>query len=139
MRSRVAAGKGFTALAARPRESIAMIPFILDRGDAGEILVEGVHVLLDLTPLALKRDDIDPIRRQRFAAMHDVGYRDQGRARFEEVIVAPGDRISVVGLVMKDMAEAPPIDERGFRDELPTRLRIAGNVDHPLVIGSPVD
>ncbi len=140
VRSRVFAGKGFTAMAAKPRETIAMVPFILDRGELGEIRVEGEHVLLDLKPLAMKRKDIDLDRQLAFMALHGVGAREHGNANFEETLVEPGDRITVAGLVMKDVV-AEPIDEseRGFRDALPTRVRLAGNVDHPLAIGRPLD
>jgi hypothetical protein len=72
--------------------------------------------------------------------LHGIVMREHANANFEETLVEPGDRISVAGLVMKDVVNEPLEDgERGFRDAPPTRIRLAGNVDHPLAIGRPLD
>ncbi len=138
-RSRVLPIGKLTSHAHRPKESFAIVPFIIDRGPEGRVLVEGTHALLDLAPLKLKRTKIDPQRRAQFLALHGLTMREGGRAMFEETIVEPGARISVVGLLMKDMPTEPAPEERGFRDSAPPNLRLAGNVEHPLVIGAPVD
>lgn len=140
VRSRVTTGKGFAGLAARPKETITMVPFLLDRGADGIVRVEGHHVLLDLPPIQLRGDHTDVERQQLFMSTHGLPLRDHGEASFEETLVLPGDRITVAGLVMKDVADAPVVDgERGFRDEQPTTLRLAGNAAHPLAIGRPLD
>jgi len=142
VRSRVSANRGFAGLAARPKETIAMVPFLLDRGEEGIVRIEGQHVLLDLPPLKMTPTDIDTTREQLFMTTHELPLRDHGNATFEETIVQVGDRITVAGLVMKDVAGDAAVDaerERGFRDEMPTTLRIAGNAAHPLAIGLPVD
>lgn len=138
-RSRVLPIRKLTSHAQRPKESFAIVPFIIDRGAEGRVLVEGTHALLDLAPLKLKRTKIDPQRRARFLAVHGLVMRDMSRALFDETIVEPGARISVAGLLMKDMPTEPAAEERGFRDSAPPNLRLAGNVEHPLVIGAPVD
>ncbi|HEX5060215.1 MAG TPA: hypothetical protein VFV99_12690 [Kofleriaceae bacterium] len=138
-RSRVQSGGKLTSRAMRPRESIAMVPFIIDRGPEGHVLVEGKHVLLDIPPLALKRQEMERARREQFFVQHGFVLREIGHAHFEETVVEPLMRVSVAGLMMKDLPTAPASEELGFRDAAPPNLRIAGNVEHPLVIGEPVD
>jgi hypothetical protein len=141
VRSRVRSGQGIMARAQRPYETIAMVPFIIDRGATqGTVRIEGEHVLLDVAPLKLKRGDIAIDRRQNFLARHGISHREAGRALFDETIVEAGMRVSVAGLMMKDLADEPVVDERGFRDDaIATTLRIAGNAEHPIVIGDPID
>ena len=55
---------------------------------------------------------------------------------FDEVVIEPGARVTVAGLMMKDIDAAPPEGEVGYRDEAPVVLRLAGDVTHPLVIGA---
>jgi len=138
-RSRVQSGGKLTSRAMRPRESIAMVPFIIDRGAEGQVLVEGKHVLLDLAPLKMERRDFEWQRRQRFVLEHGLVDREADRAVFEETVIEPFMRVSVAGLMMKDLPTAPASEELGFRDAAAPNLRIAGNVEHPLVIGEPVD
>ena len=138
-RSRVKAGGKLTSQAHRPEESLAIVPFIIDRGERGRVLVEGNHALLDLAPLHLKRKQIELDRRAQFCALHGLSAKEVSRAFFEETIVEPGQRVSVAGLMMKDLPVEPAPEERGFRDSAAPNLRLAGNVEHPLVIGAPVD
>lgn len=138
-RSRVQSGGKLTSMAMRPREAIAMVPFIIDRGADGQVLVEGKHVLLDLAPLKMKRQAIEQRRREQFLVEQGFALRELGRALFEETVVEPGARVSVAGLMMKDLPTEPAAEELGFRDATPPNLRLAGNVEHPLVIGEPVD
>lgn len=139
VRSRVRPTRTPMDRARPPKETIAMVPFIIDRGEAGRVLVEGKHVLLDLPPLRMKRSSIEQRRREQFLIAHGFPLREVGRADFEETVVEAGARVSVAGLMMKDLPSEPVPDELGFRDATPPNLRIAGNVEHPLVIGVPVD
>jgi hypothetical protein len=140
VRSRVRSGGGFVARAQRPYETLAMVPFVLDRGADGLVRIEGEHVLLDIAPLKLRRQDIDVTRRQQFLARHGISHREAGRALFDETTIEAGMRVSVAGLMMKDLGDEALADERGFRDDaVKITLRIAGNVEHPIVIGEPVD
>jgi hypothetical protein len=138
-RSRVTSGGKLTARAQKPKETIAMVTFIIDRGSEGRVVIEGKHVLLDLSPLDLKRDEIEESRRQDFLQLHGLPLREMSRAIFEETILEPGKRVSVAGLMMKDLPTEPVPEELGFRETAAPNLRLAGNVEHPLVIGEPVD
>ena len=57
-------------------------------------------------------------------------------AKFEEVLVEDGMRVSIAGLMMKDLSDAPPTGESAFRDAAPPALRIAGDAAHPLAISA---
>jgi hypothetical protein len=141
VRSRVVAGPNITRRAAAPRESFRMVPFVLERPE-GRVSIEGEHALLDLPPLklppqrGLHSDERD--RRERFLALHGLRPRTGGRALFSETLVAPGDHITIAGLVMKDPVPPSAEHELGFRDAAAPSLRLAGNRDHPLVIGVPL-
>ena len=148
VRSRVTAGGSrITRQALVPRESFAMVPFIIERPE-GNVSIEGEHALLDLPPVKLPalRNLTSPERSRRELFLRSQGLRTDRRALFAETIVEPGMTVSIAGLMMKDLAAdaiepviAPGAGERGFRDAPPTSLRLAGNADHPLVIGEPVD
>jgi hypothetical protein len=141
VRSRVTAGGNLARRAIVPRESFRMVAFVLDRPE-GPVSIEGEHALLDLPPLKLPAprglNSDERIRRERFLALHGLKPRTGGRALFSETIVEPGARITVAGLVMKDPVPPSTQEELGFRDAAAPALRLAGNRDHPLVIGVPL-
>jgi hypothetical protein len=130
-----------TAILRRPQasrgihESIAVAPFVLDRGADASVLVDGTHALLDLP--ALKLGDIDRTRREQFLLSQGLSLRESARARFEETIVEPGMTVSVAGLLMLDPPTEASSIERHFRDAPPPSLRLTGNDEHPLAIGDP--
>jgi hypothetical protein len=62
-----------------------------------------------------------------------------GGAVFDEVVVAPDARVTVVGLVMHEPRTISPGEELGFRDQPAPGIRLVGNKDHPIVIGEPLD
>ncbi|MCE9571952.1 MAG: hypothetical protein K8W52_02230 [Deltaproteobacteria bacterium] len=55
-------------------------------------------------------------------------------ARAEEVILAPGAVVSIIGLAMLDLPTTASDAETGFRDGPPPTVRITGSRAHPLVI-----
>lgn len=118
-----------------PKESFEMVPFIVERATGERVAIEGRHALLDLPNLKLPAPRTADLRERRtlFMKMHGIETRHTGV--FEEVVVEEGMKITVAGLMMKDLAEEPPDGETGYRDEAPARLRLAGDVEHPLVIG----
>ena len=95
------------------------------------------HVTLDLPPI--KRLRVEHERREQFMLMQGLSLGSKVLGRLEEVVVEPGDIVSVVGLMMLDPASEPAEGELGFRDAGPPELRLTGNVEHPIVIGTPVD
>ncbi len=136
VRSRVTYSRSWTMRrATRPNETLSMVPFVLDVPGRGRVMIEGEHALLDLPPAKLPAD---LGRKEMFAVRHGVPVKSASVAIYEEVLVAPGMNVAIAGLMMKDLAEAPPDGERGFRDAPETTLRLAGNADHPIVIGEPV-
>jgi hypothetical protein len=137
-RSRVLSVGGFWVHRAfKPRESLSMVPFLLERdGDNAPIAIEGRTALLDLPSIKLPppRTSDERERRVSFLALHGLKTSEGGT--FEEVIVEPGMRVTIAGLMMKDLTAAPPEGEAGYREEVPASLRLAGDVAHPLVIGT---
>jgi hypothetical protein len=119
-----------------PKESFEMVPFELVRdGDGSCVAIEGRHALLDLPNLKLPAPRTSDLRerRTRFLLLH--GLKTRAGGIFEEVIVEPGTRVTVAGLIMKDVPIGKPDGEFGYRDDAPPSLRVAGDVAHPLVIG----
>ena len=131
-RSRVLTDGGFVRRAFKPRETFAMVPFMLERVGEPAVAVEGTTALLDLSgKLPKPRGSDDYARRAKFLAIH--GLADQGGV-FEEVVITPGMRISIAGLMMKDLREPDP--DALYRDGPLVAPRIVGDSTHPLVIGS---
>lgn len=136
-RSRVYVRADWAGYAVRPRERMAMVEFLVDQGADCIVRIEGTHAWLDLSPTNLEGSDGD--RRRMLMDELDIKDADRSNPRFEETLVAPGDRVSIAGLVMKDVVAEPLPGERGFREGQTTRLRLAGNAEHPLVIGRALD
>ncbi|MEP6865865.1 MAG: hypothetical protein ABJE66_34920 [Deltaproteobacteria bacterium] len=136
-RSRVTSAGGLVRRAFKARESLVMVPFVLERdGDTMPVAIEGRHALLDLpnTKLPPPRTSDERERRVSFLALH--GLKASAGGIFEEVLIEPGMRVTIAGLMMKDIVAAPPEGEAGYREEAPASLRLAGDVGHPLVIGA---
>jgi hypothetical protein len=137
-RSRVLSIGGFWVHRAfKPRESLLMVPFVLERdGDNAAIAIEGRTALLDLpnTKLPPPRTSDERERRGAFLTLHGLKASEGGT--FEEVVVEPGMRVTIAGLMMKDIVATPPEGEAGYREDAPASLRLAGDIAHPLVIGA---
>jgi hypothetical protein len=119
----------------KPRESLAMVPFVLERDTGERVTVEGAHALLDLpNTLARAKSSDDRDRRATFLLLH--GFPASAPGAFDEVIVTVGMRVTVAGLVMKEPGGVPD-GEAGYRDGAKPALRLAGDLAHPLVIGQP--
>ncbi len=120
-----------------------MVPFLLERsGGEGPVSIEGAYAALDLDPIKRvgrrPKTPTDRARRDAFGVVHGLGQRQISNGIFDETVVEPGLTVTIVGLMMKDVdVEPPAASELGFRDEAPSALRLAGNADHPLVIGAP--
>jgi hypothetical protein len=131
-RARVEAPLGRLVLRGRRYETVAVERFAIDRDGATAIIVEASHAVFALKPTALAKG----LREHQvsFAALH--GVQRLKNVYFEEVVVEPGQRVSVAGLMMLDPAEAPADGELGFRDPAAPDVRLTGNRDHPIVIGT---
>ena len=101
----------------------------------GPVLVDSEHAVLDVEPL--RQLKVTKQRREQFRLrMGLTASRFPGVVwlRFEEYLVAPGDVVSVVGLMMLDTASEPPRAESGFREDPPPQRRLTGNAEHPIVV-----
>lgn len=132
-RARIYFHRGIANRARAPHELLHMVPFALERDDGTRVTIEGKHVLLDLDPI--KKLPTDESRRHQLGFTLGMSPRDLRGASYEEVVVEDGARVAIGGLMMKDAAEAPPMEERAFRDAPAPSLRIAGDAAHPLAIG----
>ncbi len=132
VRSRIYA-KRLSHVTFNPYETLRMVTFVVERADGSQVTVDGKHVLLDLDPIKVPRNDA---RRTQLALALGVTLKEQRGARFEEILVEAGMRVSIAGLMMKDVVDAPPTSELAFRDTVAPELRIAGDAAHPLVVGA---
>lgn len=135
-RSRAAA-RGALARAQNVQQ-LDLCPFTID----GQVLVDSANTRLDLPPVRLRTSREQTYRYDLFLARmrlhrHNPVFGSYG-PEFEEVVVEPGMRVTVAGLVMYDLPEDVR-GELGFRDQPPPRARLAGSAQHPIVIGLPVD
>ncbi|CAN5128594.1 hypothetical protein BH11MYX1_BH11MYX1_14000 [soil metagenome] len=134
-RARVTSSGSLVRGAAKPRESFAMVPFVLERDDGDAVAIEGAHALLDLPDtLSGPKTADDRDRRAKFLLLH--GLSTSAGGVYDEVVVEAGMRVAVAGIVMKDVGSLPD-GEAGYRDDAKPTLRLAGDLAHPLVIGAP--
>ena len=123
-------------------EWFAIVSFVLERDGEPPVVVDGVHARLDLPLERLRRAKRgSPERDRHEQLLLQLGLRafDWG-AKFEEVVVTPGMRVSVAGMMMLAPADVPPSRQRelGFREPPPATIRIVGSATYPLVIGVPI-
>lgn len=116
-----------------PPESSLAVPFLLDRGAEGMVVVDGPHALFDVPSIKLGAADGE--RGRAFLAVHGFTSAQNVTARFDEVAIEPGMSVTVAGVLMKDVALEPSADASGFRQGPPPSIRIVGSLEHPLVIG----
>jgi hypothetical protein len=107
-------------------------PFVLRGADATAVVVDGSAFLFGAA--AVKLGERDTERKLTFAARFAI--KMPGQAWFEEVVISPGDFITVGGVLMHDLDPEPPRSERTFREHPAPRLRLVGSNDHPLVIAA---
>ena len=113
-------------------DAMLLVPFLLEVG-GDHVLVDGDHALFDVP--ATRQTAADRERQQQFIVLHGFRSLDGARAGFEEVLIEPGMQVSVVGVVMRDVALAPPSEEGTFREGAAPTIRLMGNREHPLAIG----
>ncbi|MBA3454873.1 MAG: hypothetical protein H0T42_17425 [Deltaproteobacteria bacterium] len=111
-------------------DSFVLVPFLIE-GTDHVVLIDGDRAVFDLPLTKLTGSE----RQQRFMTLH--GYTSQlgVGASFREVVVEPGMVVTVAGVLMRDVALAPTVDESTFRAGPPPTLRLSGNREHPLAIG----
>ena len=110
-------------------ETMQLRPFVIDRGPAESVIVDGDHAVFSLPYVTLAETDRE--RELSFLARHGM---PRQRARFSEVALEIGMQITIAGTLVLSPVDEPPIDELGFRDLPPPVLQLGGSRDRPLVI-----
>jgi hypothetical protein len=119
-----------------PYESMAFVPFLLERPGASPIIVDGDYVRLDLP--RLRGAKFMRAAREALLDEHRISVRHRSMPSFEETILEVGTRVRVAGLLMKDL-DQHDIGERGFRDDIPATLRLTGRLAQPVLISNHAD
>jgi hypothetical protein len=113
------------------RELLLITRFAVELADTS-CLIDGEHLVLDVPNERLPADNGE--RELAFLARHAL---PRGPASFSEQVVADGDLVTVAGVLLYDLHDEPPTDERVFRERVPPRLRLVGSRQYPLVIVKP--
>ena len=126
--ARIYAGEGYYRHLADSFHQQQMVDFVLETKDA-IVEIESAAAELEYAPEPLIPRKIE--REQAFlrAAGSNVHARS---ASFDEVVIAPGMKISIQGVVRIEIAGAESYRETG------KRIVLAGHPAHPLTIGRPI-
>jgi hypothetical protein len=108
-----------------------LVSFRLETAD-GVVHVEGEAAETELPSISVIPRKIDRDRAFLTAQGHE--WQLASTAGFNEVTVAPGDKISVHGVVVIERAAA--VGEAGYRDEA-ARIRLVDHPAHRLTLGKP--
>jgi hypothetical protein len=130
-RESVIARSGIRGTSSGPLPMLQIRPFVVE-ATTSAVVVDGSDVILGVRAEKLRTASSE----RRLAFLARFGFKPQGNIWFEEVVVAPGDRITVGGVLMHDLNPQPPTNERAFREGVVPTLRIVGSNEHPLVIAS---
>lgn len=120
---------GTNVLLPKPHSHL-LVPFLLEGPDE-VVLVDGDHAVFDVPSTKLTSSE----RKHQFMTLHGYTSQHGAGAGFREVVIEPGMKVTVVGVVMRDVALAPAVDEHTFRSGPPPTIRLSGNREHPLAIG----
>jgi hypothetical protein len=113
--------------------TILMAPFELDT-QHGVILVDGTTA--DTTMKAGPIRPRWPDKERAFVTSHGRGEAVAQAAIFRELVIESGARVAVNGIAK---VEELPLAERGYRDAVPTRVRLVAPEQHRITIGKPGD
>jgi hypothetical protein len=108
------------------KDTIQFAPFALDRGPEGMVHVDAQFARMDLPTIPVPQDG--PLLEQ-FAMSMGLNISQAARSQYYEIVVEPGQHITIAGTVMTD-GGAP----QGYRSQ-GVQYKIAGNQQHPIVIG----
>jgi hypothetical protein len=110
----------------------AMTQFILET-DQGEVIVEHFHEAGLAFPVKTFHPAYDVA--ERFLVAIGRMPWEAGKAHFDEIIVEPGARIAVFGIIHTTLA-VPDHSEVGFRESRQV-IHLQGDPRHPLAMGEP--
>ena len=108
------------------KDYIQFVPFAINRGAEGIVQVDAQFARMDL-PVVPTLNDRQKL--EQFAQAMGLNIRDAATSQFYEIVLEPGMQVSIAGTVMTD-GGAP----QGYRGQ-GVQYRIAGNQQHPIVIG----
>ena len=109
------------------KDRIQFVPFAIDRGAEGTVQIDATFAQMNLSPIAIPQNGAVL---EAFAMAMGLTVRDAGTAQFYEIVIEPGQRVTVAGTVMIDGGGGA----QGYRGS-GTQYKIAGNQQHPIMIG----
>lgn len=125
--------KGLFGIGTYPYETFAIAPFVVETEQFGNVRVESRYAVLDLPSRGVPARRCAPGARQRLLDEHSVHDGTRSTPLFDEAILESGTTVAVAGLLMKDAAPQPSIDETDYRADR-VILVLRGTVDHPIAV-----
>src|SRR5262249_41238985 len=119
-----------TRLPPRSRD-VRSVAFAIDDG-TGRALIDpdGADVTVEISVRQMSIGEPTELQR-RLAAMHGISPRE---TLFREGVLAIGDRVSIIGVALREPDPDGAARATGYRGDAPTRLRVAGSAKHSLRI-----
>lgn len=115
------------------------VPFLIDDG-TGHALVDPtgarLDVKIDLTTRSGTFDAPTPIEKA-FLDRHGMsgeGWLFNKKLRYREGVFAVGERVAAMGRPVREPDRDAASRVHGYRGDLPTRLRLGGSADHPILL-----
>lgn len=117
-------------------ESSELRPFAIER--AGDLVaIESTEARFAL-PSVPPTPPLDREEWQTFRQERGLYQRTLALGAIREAVIEVGMTVSVAGLVTIVTDPNPPSRELGFREEAPRSVKLIGDLDHPLLIGSAI-
>jgi hypothetical protein len=120
------------------------VPFVIDDG-TGRTLVDPTHAEVDVDLDESMRsgflDDPTPTE-MAFLERHaqdGQGWLFNKHLRYREGVIAVGERIAAMGRPVREPDPDAVGHAGGYRDERPTRVRLGGSPQHPIVLSDDAD
>lgn len=114
-------------LISEPRE-VEIQPFVIVT-KRGLVRIDVDTLALEVPPAIVV--DHATERQRAFRARHDIP--EAASVAFDEIRIEPGAKVTMRGIVTLER-DATAINERGYRDDAPTSIRLVGRADKPLTL-----
>jgi hypothetical protein len=123
---------------------VKSVPFTVDDGTGRALVDPGQAQLLVEMDSTTRSGPFDEATAAEAGFLERHGMAAKGwflrkNLRYLEGVIEPGERVAVLGRAVREPDPGAVAQVTGYRDELPTRVRIGGTKEQPIIVSDRPD